>query len=262
MKKLALFLGVLALLLSTGSAYAQCNIRYGAPYCAPNHFARPVVKEIVQIVHESPIVPIVPIAYPVLVPAFQFQYSPPVIVQAAPIAQAYPQAAYPQAAYPQPPGAQTPLAQPPANGNMYGGAPQQDKIKELAKALLDEMRRQSEQELNGDGPPMAIDPTLPQSPNPGLPPPSPLPQQPPNKEQLTPLAINTLSRACAQCHTGIGAKGEVVIFSSPGVFNPGAPLKSMRREIEAGRMPPQYFNYRLTAEELQVLRIWLPSNRE
>ena len=91
-----------------------------------------IAKEIV-----TPVVVTVPV--PVIVPAFQYQYAPACAV-AAPTYAGYPISGHP--AIPQ----QAPLG----NG--------QDKIRELAKALLEEIARQHQP--GGDsGPPMAVMPS-------------------------------------------------------------------------------------------------------
>lgn len=280
MSRLAIIVGAVLAFLLGGVAYGQ-SCRPGFVH-SPVHVHRPSYYQApkpVTIIKE--VVKEIPIAFPVLVPAYQFQYSPPCFAPSvgvapgvapgygaghAPVYQPNQTPGYAGPGYNAGPG-----APPPQGGNLYGGPSPQDKIKDLAKALLEEMRRQSEQEQNGDGPPVVVDPNAP--PAPPLPPGGnqpPLggnipPSAPPGgmtKEQAQPLALNALSRACAQCHTGQGSKAEVVIFSQPDVFNPGAPLKSMRREIDAGRMPPSSYHYRLTPEELQALRIWLPAVKE
>jgi hypothetical protein len=225
------------LTLAVGQTHAQCRVRF----CNTPVVATPVIvqERIVEL----------PIAYPVLVPAFQFQYSPP--CYAAPAAVQAPC----QPVYQQTTSVVYPQGHQQQGGNMYANQGSQQEIAKLAKALLEEMRRQSDQEQNGDGPPTVFDPSAPS----GQPlPPVFQPQAEMTRDQAAPLALSALGRACAQCHTGIGSKKDVVIFTQPGLFNPSAPLAAMRREIEAGRMPPQYHNYRLTPSELQALNIWLP----
>src|SRR5262252_9676192 len=70
-------------------------------------------------------------------------------------------------------------------------------------------------------------------------------------------AIGALSRNCAYCHTGGGARGDTVIFLQPGILNPDAPFRSMEREMQAGRMPPRTSQFRPTPEEYGVIMAWL-----
>jgi hypothetical protein len=289
--------GVVGVMLPTPAHGQSCGVV--APYrviSKPHHVVHssvvhsPVIKEVVKEV---------PIAVPVLVPAFQFQYTPPAAVPVVPAVPgygqpgygqpAYQQPGYGQPAYPQPgygqpvPGQPTPVATPPGH-NPNPVVNSQDRIRELAKALLEEMQRQS----GGpdDGPPAVLDPNAPPPPqgppqgNPQGPPVTPPPQGTPppagtnpgtppgvppgvpsgpkiSREQAAPFAIAALNRNCAACHTGAGSKGDQVIFSQPGVLNPDASWRSIIREVESGRMPPRSSQYRITQEEVAALRAWL-----
>lgn len=261
MKKLFIVMLSMAAFLLPAKIYAQsCGvIRHGPIYTPP---AAVVVKDHVAVVKEV-IVKEVPIAVPVLVPAFQFQYQPPCYAPACAVPP-------PVAGYGQPHG---------NNSAAYGngppmvnyGQPQQpssipsdkDKIRELAKALLEEIQRQS----NDDGGPPAVSGDQGQGTPPGVPPglPSTPPGVPPGvpsgmtAQQAAPLAIAGLQRNCASCHTGIGSKGDTIIFTQPGVLDPNAPWSAMKRAIESGHMPPKQSQFRPTPEEIQALRIWLGS---
>ncbi len=70
-------------------------------------------------------------------------------------------------------------------------------------------------------------------------------------------AIAALSRNCAYCHTGGGARGDTVIFLQPGILNPDAPFRSMEREMQAGRMPPRTSQFRPSPDEYATVMAWL-----
>jgi hypothetical protein len=283
MKKLFIVILGLVAFLAPAQLYAQsCGvIRHGPIYTPP---AAVVVKDHVAVVKDV-IVKEVPIAVPVLVPAFQFQYQPP--CYAPPIAVPPPVAGYGAGYGQQPQYGNNPNAYgngPPAAN--YGQPPSaipndKDKIRELAKALLEEIQRQSNDDggppvVNGGAPagnppagqPTGNPPGVPTGTPPGVPPGVPTGNptgNPPGvpkgmtAEQAAPLAIAALQRNCASCHTGMGSKGDTIIFSQPGVLDPNAPWRAMKREIESGRMPPKQSQFRPTPDELQALRIWLGS---
>jgi len=164
----------------------------------------------------------------------------------------------------------------------------QEQIKQLAAQVLAEMQRQSQggpdsgpPPVSGIAPPAGTMPAAPQSGTPGgypavQPPPQPPPQQPPQQPQNYPPtnvapqsgkpaanspfampAIAALSRNCAYCHTGGGARGDTVIFTQPGILNPDAPFRSMEREMQAGRMPPRNSQFRPSPEEYNIIMAWL-----
>ena len=258
--KMLVCLGVIALALTPSNLFAQLcgNRRVVVTTCTP------IVERIIT-----------PIAVPILIPAFQFQYAPSCVTPsfAAPYGgpgfaavpgyghqgyghqgyghqgyghQGYgpPMATYSgQPSYGQPYqqpgyGQQTPYQQPVGQP----GQNQQDMVKALAKALLEEMSRQSQaQNGPGDGgPPPA---TLPPVGNPGFP-------------SLANFAFNATIKNCAACHTGIGSKGDTMIFSQPGILNPAAPWKTMAREVSEGRMPKRDSQWQFTQEEAQAVLIW------
>lgn len=251
MKKLFIVILGLVAFLAPAQLYAQsCGvIRHGPIYTPP---AAVVVKDHVAVVKDV-IIKEVPIAVPVLVPAFQFQYQPP--CYAPPVAVPPPVAGYGagyghgQPQYGNDPNAYS--SGPPTVN--YGQQPSsipndKDKIRELAKALLEEIQRQS----NDDGGPPAVSGGVPTGTPPGVP-------TGMTAQQAAPFAIAALQRNCASCHTGVGSKGDTIIFSQPGVLDPNAPWRAMKREIESGRMPPKQSQFRPTPDELQALRIWLGS---
>jgi len=172
------------------------------------------------------IVPVA-IAVPVLVPAFQFQYIP------APVA-------YPVVGAPQPPAyvPGVPASASPAGFNLPS-ANQQDRIRALARALIEEMKKE---EL-ADAPPMAHRGEQPVSVN----------------------HLSALSLSCAQCHTGSTAKGGVRIFTAPGVVDPLAPKAKIWDAISTGRMPPTKDEFgrlvhRPSVAEAEAIRQWALGN--
>lgn len=187
-------------------------------------------------------------AFPVLIPAYQFQYAPPAIA-----VQGIPAATYPTIQQPYAYGQPQQFTQP----QPYYGQPQQfaqpqqfgglnkDKIKELAQALIEEMNRQLE---GGDN-----QPSVPQS--------NANPTQPPtlgvNVKALQYQALTAMSRNCSACHTGIGSKKGQIIFSQPGFFNPVVNLTKLKEEVINDRMPPIDSQYRLTPQEKGTILEWL-----
>lgn len=292
--KLMILGTIAALLLSAVAMNAQCNI-IRRPFVQQYN---PVVVQ--EIIHEPIAVVkevVVPIAVPVFVPAFQFQYQPTYV--GAPYGPAYspPMQGQPNYSpgfagytpgyvnngyvgqgYNQPynqqgygygqPSYGFPIQQP----MQHGPIDNQDSIRQLAKALLDEMARQSSVNPNDQGPPMAQPPigTPPVGPPPVGPPPvgTPVPVKtgnPPGLPQApiispdaaAPYAIAALQQNCSACHTGPASKGEFIIFAQPGLFSPGLSWRTIIREIEAGRMPPRYSQYRITPDQIAAVRAWL-----
>jgi hypothetical protein len=248
------FLGLITCLTIGSSAYGQCRTFY--PSVPVHHYSPPVIvkKEIVKEI-------ITPVAVPVIVPAFTFQYAPPCVSAIAPAAHQAGAVAHAGAApapvanpgyaqghaanpgYTTPPPASAPFA---ANSN--------DKIRDLAKALLEEMNKQGTNE--DSGPPVASGPLVP--PSSPLPPGNPnLPTSGVSREQFAPSAMAALQRNCAACHTGNGAKGDFVLFTQPNVFNNAVSMRSILKEVDSGRMPPRSSQYRLSLEEVNHIRGWL-----
>lgn len=245
------------LMLTASPALAQCRgvtIR-GNPICN----TPVIVSNHVEIAHEIITPVIYPVAVPVIVPAFTYQYVPPVsVAQAAPVYPGSPSYGnpygYPGYAAPQPqygPYQSQPTMPMPV---LPGASNNNDKLKELARLLLEEMRRQ--ENPDDSGPPMAIYPNQPVSgpppvstPNVGL--------RPNPQSQFAQPAINALARNCMVCHTGPGSKGEVVIFNQQNILNPDAPFNTMLREVSQGRMPPRNSNHALTQQEFQAIQAWL-----
>lgn len=243
--------GVVLMFAVSSPANAQCRngvVVRGNTVCTPTPV---VVTKHVEVATEV-ITPIaIPIAVPVVVPAFTYQYVPP--VGFAP-GHGY-NTAYGQPTMPGMPVYNGPYQQPqPPQQSFPGASNNNDKLRELAKLLLEEMRRQ-DGTVGGaedDGPPMAIYPT----PNFG------------NNNQVNngrPSAtstfaqpsINAMARNCMACHTGPGSKGGVIIFSQHNLLNPEAPFKLMLQEVDSGRMPPKQSNYKMTDEERRTLNQWL-----
>lgn len=237
----------------SNSCYTPCY----TSYCAP------VIKVPVA-------VPV--LAYPVLVPAFQFQYVPQAYAPTVPVV---PVAGYPVATpivqpviptgYGVPPVnsiGQTPLTyqqqamaqygQPNGNGNGYG-LNNKDKIRELARALLEEMNRMAGDAPVDSGPPVV--PGTPVGNNNFFPP----PQQPQPNAQLAQFAIAAMNRTCAQCHTGVGSKGDMTIFTQPGLINQQTNWRKIKEEVASGRMPPRDVHFQLSPQERQGIVEWLRS---
>lgn len=200
--------------------------------------------------HHACEVPVVAVAtaYPVLVPAFQFQYVPQTLATTVPVVSGgYPVAApmqypyaQPVASYGQPYQHQQPQYQQQPQGYGYG-LNNKDKIRELAKALLEEMNRISE---NGDdGPPSIYN----------------QPQQPPQQPDYAQISVNAIARTCSQCHTGVGSKADIILFTQPGIINQNANWKKVKDEIVGRRMPPKDVHFQLTEQERSTIIQWLTS---
>lgn len=251
--KISLFILIaLAVLLvttpSNGADCRQVSYPYRKPIVHEQVTYPPIVKDYVNT-----------IAVPILVPAYQFQYSAPqVIIQQQAIPQEFQPQAMPQVAVPQG-GVQ-------ANQQMPNYSQGHDnKIKELAKALLEEMSKQQEVD---NGPPAVNDPNAPKNEVPSKPN-SPVQNSGPpginqsvgmSPEEAAPIAINAIKQNCAACHTGIGAKGDFVLFNNPDVFNAGVSWRSIAKEIGSGRMPPRSSQFRLTEQQKQAIAAWLQKN--
>lgn len=260
--KIAFLCVPLLLALSASSVFAQCRtstVIVGNPVCH-----NPVVVHKAVVAHEI-ITPIaIPVAVPVVVPAFTYQYVPPCVTmpQVGMPGSGMPAVAgqggynqgyqMPNQGMPQAPQYNGPYQQPAQSPQpVMPGVGNNDKLKELAKLLLEEMRRQDAQE-GDEGPPMAVTPGNFQPAPVGQPANRPNPQS-----QFAQPAINALARNCAACHTGQGSKGDLIMFSQPDVLNPEVAFGTMLKEIESGRMPPKQSNYRPTQEEFQVMQAWL-----
>lgn len=266
---LSIITTLVSLFATSSSAHAfgrRCGGRFVSRSCCTpcyTSYCAPVVVE----------VPI--LAYPVLVPAFQFQYVPQAYAPTIPVV---PVTGYPVAtpiiqpvvpgygaapiAYGQPGQAAMPAAnvygqptygQQNGNGNSYG-LNNKDKIRELAKALLEEMSKMSENGPVDSGPPV-IPGTQPQQPI------SQNPFQQPQQSQpnLAQVSIAAMARTCAQCHTGVGSKNDLVIFTQPGLVNQQANWKKIKDEVTSGRMPPKDSHSRLSPQEKQLIGQWLTS---
>jgi len=265
MKKCIILLAItIALSLFPSNAHALgrgriFNGRFfgGGGGCFSGRCATPCV--VTQTEFVETVVPV--LAYPVLVPAFQFQYVPQAYAATIPVV---PVAGYPVA---------TPLVQPVVSTANYGQAtyaqPQQpyynqqqpyqhqqqnfglnnnEKIHELARAIIEEMSKM--QDGNGDFGPPAVPNTQPLQPQPP-------PQQSYNPQQLSQFAVSAMSRTCARCHTGVAAKGDMIIFTQPGLINQQSNWKKIKEEVSSGRMPPKDHHFQLSLQERQGIVQWL-----
>lgn len=207
---------------------AQCHrvtYQYPTTYQYPVH--QVVVRENI-IVKEV----VTPVAVPVLIPAYQFQYVAPCAAPAVAVPQMTPVAT---------PGVQHnnvamyPMSHGPLSS--VGAGNDKDRIRELAKALLAEMNKEVGSGEFDNGPPTAVDFS------PGAP------------QQFGPLAI--LENRCAKCHTGAESKSGIMIFTAPGYFNPQVDRQRLLDAVEKGRMPlgastdPRL---RLSQQEVAALR--------
>jgi hypothetical protein len=263
MKRGLILLGVIFGSLLPTAVQAQCGRSYTPTYTSTIVHHDPIIHEVI-----TPIAVPVPIA----VPAFQFQWAPPCgCGQQVPVqAGGYSTPGYGYGGgYG---GGQTGYVQPPVQSPQMGYPPQsqaplpvngQDKIRELARALLEEMQRQSD---GDDGPPVApngFSIQQPQEPiyRPALPPQQPYPPQQPqqpthgfnNSSPSAPLAFAALQRTCSACHTGSSSRGGAVIFSQPNMLNPQAPWGAIREQIAIGRMPPRQSQWTLQPQETDAI---------
>lgn len=278
--------GIISLFVATSDAFAfgrrgrcggfsSCSTSFCAPivHHAPVHH---VVKEVITPVF----------AYPVLVPAYQFQYVPTTYAVPTVPVTGYPQAypVVPQApgfGYQQPygvPGQQAypygmQQGYPPQVQGQYGMQPQmqqpngygnpqqfnlskQDQIRELAKALIEEMNKMAEQgqgQGGDNGPPPVAQPNG--QPQPNGPQTNGPPRQP--DPQLTQVALGALNRTCAQCHTGVGSKKGFQIFTQPGHLNQNVNWKRVKEELVAEHMPPKDTQFQLAPNERLNILEWL-----
>ena len=258
---LSVIIAVASLLFFTSDTFAFCRRACRGSICNVSHCATPIVHPVTPVIPVVPIVQdVVAFAYPVLV-QFQFQYIP--TAYAAPVTPiGYGQPAYPvgygQGGYPVVP------QQPAFQGQPYGYPPQgqpafqgqqshniglnKDKIRELARALIEEMNKQSDGSPESNQGPPAVPGTQQQS---------NLPQQ--QNGDLAQLAVNSLGKNCSSCHTGVGAKKDVMLFPQLGLFKPNVSLNKIKDEIEKGHMPPKDSQFHLNIKEKSDVLNWLKS---
>src|SRR5581483_10765261 len=129
--------------------------------------------------------------------------------------------------------------------------------RELAKALLEEMTRMAENGPADNGPPV-VPGTQPFQQPPNQPFQQP-PNQPPPGNNLAQVAIAAMGRSCSYCHTGVGSKADMVIFSQPGLLNQQVNWKKIKDEISTGRMPPKDSNFQISPQEKTAIIQWLTS---
>ena len=263
MKKCAILITI-AIVLSMFASPAHAFGRRGGRCFSGGgcYVSSPCYTPVYETVVVKEIVPV--LAYPVLVPAFQFQYVPQAYAATAPVVPVtgYPVASpiiqptyptYGQPAYGQP--TYPTYGQPSVNYNQQQqqqnfGVSNKDKIRELAKALLEEMSRMSEENNNGgDNGPPAVPNNFSQ------------PSQPsqPSQQQLSQSAISSMGRTCAQCHTGVGSKGNMVLFTQPGLLSQNINWRRVKEEVASGRMPPKDVHFQLSLQERHSLLQWLQS---
>lgn len=222
------FFAFVAIVVFSSHVNAQCNTGCSvrrASFAYSTTYQYPVREVFVQDV-------ITPIAIPVLVPAYQFQYVAPCAGVA------------PVAATPIVPVTGVPMQQVSyAPGGSIGASQmsEQERIQILAKAIISEMNKQvgqGGQNVEQDnGPPMAIDGAFNPQPQFGF--------------------MNVLGNRCASCHTGPSSKGGVQIFSSPGIFNTAVDRQRIVRAMEDGRMPPRAVidpSHRVPVQEIEIVK--------
>ena len=187
------------------------------------------------------------IAVPVLVPAYQFQYVPtctPIV--ASPIVPAAAAVAGMQQ------GTYGPIASA-GVGAVNGANQDRERIRLLARALLEEMSKEADSNTgsatndnghtdsatNDNGPPVVS----------GF--------SSPSNTQVRQLSwVSVLHNRCSACHTGSTSKAGVMIFTSPGRFNPGVDRHRLLDAIKSGRMPlgaSANPRLRLSTQEINVV---------
>jgi len=257
--------GIISLFVATSDAFAfgrrgRCGVGFShcnTTFCAPVvHHAPVVVKEVITPVF----------AYPVLVPAYQFQYVPTTYaVPTVPVTgypQAYPvvpqapgfgyqpqvqqygmpnQQAYPYGMHQPQVQGQYGMQQPNGQFNLS----RKDQIRELAKALIEEMNKMADGQ-GDNGPPPVQGQQPPQTQAPGQPDP-----------QLTQLVLGSLNRTCSQCHTGVGSKKGFQIFTQPGHLNQNVNWRRVKEELVSEHMPPKDTPFHLTPNERINILEWL-----
>jgi hypothetical protein len=279
MKKCLTIIGIICLFCMPASLYARGRCGgFGGGFggdCCTGSYCSPVYTAPTPVYHD-PVVVTPVFAYPVLVPAFQFQYVPPTTIAAAvpvvpvsgyPVATPIGQPVQPALPYGQPPAYGQPgYGQPGYGQPAYGQPPQQlaqlnnkEKIRELAKALIEEMNKMAAGG-DDDGPPQVPGTQPPQQQPPLSQPPQQQPplSQPP-QQQLAQIAMGALQRTCYTCHTGVGSKSDFQIFSQPGTFNQTVNWRKVREEVKSKRMPPKDHQFQLTQQERDAVLKWLES---
>jgi hypothetical protein len=246
MKIINMLCAFAAVALFATSVNAQCgtSIRRVTPtYTFPTTYQYPVREVVVQDV-------ITPIAVPVLVPAYQFQYVAPCATVATPVAAGV-TPVVPFAA-PVVPGVSMQQVSYAPGAIGASQMNEQDRINMLAKAIISEMNRLGGQEQTqpqanqqDNGPPVAMEGSFqPQ-----------FPRQPPVPQQMS--FVNILGNRCASCHTGPSSKGGVQIFTAPGIFNSAVDRQRIVRSMEDGRMPPQAVadpSHRVPVQEIELVK--------
>ena len=68
-----------------------------------------------------------------------------------------------------------------------------------------------------------------------------------------------MNRTCTQCHTGIGSKADLILFTQPGLINQQANWKKIKDELVSRRMPPKDVHFQLSEQERNIIIQWLTS---
>lgn len=242
MRKWFLIAAVFSLFLISGDLFAgRCGFVNSHCHSVPIKRNVFVQKEI--LIQE------VPVAYPVLVPAYQYQYSPP-----------------PYASIVNPP-VMNPYSVPTVQqqGMPYGmphnpyNIQQQndDTLRRLAQLLLKEMEKVAQEQEIEEGPPAVTGPWASSNPQHTAPPNNPFNIPQPTPQQMDPQlqlkAVNAFARNCSACHTGVGSKGDEIIFMQPGILNSNASWGQVKRKIASGQMPPRDSQFRPTSAEFDAM---------
>ncbi len=192
-------------------AYGQCGYPHRSiSYYRPYNFA-PHVEIKKEVIIEQVITPV---AIPVLVPAFQFQYVPPPCQQNMGNQGYAPQnTGYPGSPQGYPPQVPQPTA---AVNNVSDDA----RIRRLIRQVI---REELKNAMNGTPPPNDQDDG----------PPAPV-----SGQQQSLNYVSILGGRCSTCHTAGNLKGNnFVMFTSPGVFNNSADKRAIVKAMESGEMP-------------------------
>jgi hypothetical protein len=141
------------------------------------------------------------------------------------------------------------MPQPNGQGQQFNLS-KKDQIRELAKALIEEMNKIADG-TSDNGPPSVPG----QSQPPFSTPQTQNPKQP--DPQLTQVVLSSLTRTCAQCHTGVGSKKSFQIFTQPGHLNQNVNWRRVKEELVEEHMPPKDTPFQLNPSERSNILEWL-----
>lgn len=219
-----------------------------------------IVKEVVNEI---------PVAIPVLVPAFQYQYSPPCCT---------PQVHAPAQAVVQQGQGQQVVQQ----GHQPSGIGQLSpaQIKDIARQILAEIKREEEASGPDAGPPPIAGAEWQTQveqeqgsghwASPQTPPPAPAHSQgqasAPGGPQIGQTGPDDpkvlLFNHCAACHTGPSSRGRFVIYSAPGQINAAFDRGQAANSIRNGQMPhPSRPDLKMTPQQSAILANSLEGNQ-